>query len=112
VPLTVEVAVAAFPRSTAQKWEALWVKRDEDRRSYTILTKSVGHFAETSDVDDACPHALMLVFSARALESIRNTKGKLMPCLEIHSRQDAVRHLGDTEVDGKPRGLHAPTVER
>jgi hypothetical protein len=53
-----------------------------------------------------------LVFNSRALESVRNTKGKLMPCLEIHSRQDGVRHLGDTEVDGKPGGLHAPAVER
>lgn len=57
-------------------------------------------------------HALMLEFNSRALESVRNTKGKLMPCLEIHSRQDGVRHLGDTEVDGKPGRLHAPTVKR
>jgi hypothetical protein len=82
------------------------------------VTKTTPSLLRGARVSDAVlkaminPHALMLVFNSRALESVRNTKGKLMPCLEIHSRQDVVRHLGDTEIDGKPRGLHAPTVER
>jgi len=48
----------------------------------------------------------------RALESIRDTKRKLMPCLEVHSGQDVAGDLSDTQVDGQPRGLHPPTVKR
>ncbi len=36
----------------------------------------------------------------RALESVRDTKGELMPRVEVHSGQDVAGSLGDTKVDG------------
>jgi len=69
----------------------------------------------TKIVPNGCGGALTenqtLRFSGPS-ESVRDTKGELMPCLEVHPGHDSAGCLSYTKVDGKLRVLHAPTMER
>jgi hypothetical protein len=44
-----------------------------------------------------------LVSALRALKSVRNAEGELMPCLEVYARGDISRNLRETEVNREPR---------
>ena len=56
--------------------------------------------AVVSTLDAITKRAIRGLGNFRESESVRDTKRKLMPCLKVHSGQNGVGNLGDTEVDG------------